>query len=56
VLPQLLRVFSLLGLTPPDSLAGAGLAQAWQWAIERWNVKNVTSQLTVRTSNQQSPQ
>ena len=52
VLPQLLRVFSLLGLTTPPSLAGAGLTQAWEWAIEHWSVKNVTSQLTVRTSNQ----
>jgi glutamyl-Q tRNA(Asp) synthetase len=56
VLPQLLRVFSLLGLTTPPSLAGAGLAQAWQWAIEHWSVKKVSSQLTVRISNQQSMQ
>jgi glutamyl-Q tRNA(Asp) synthetase len=56
VLPQLLRVFSLLGLPPPRSLADTGLAQAWQWAIEHWSVKQVSSHLTVRTSNQQSMQ
>src|SRR6202051_690430 len=40
-LPKLLEVFSMLGLAPPDSLAAGSLTDAWNWAIGRWDVKNV---------------
>jgi hypothetical protein len=48
VLPQLMSVFSLLGLAPPEGLASAGLAQAWNWAIGHWDVKNVPKRLNAR--------
>ena len=32
-LPQLLRVFALLGLAPPRARPAATLAQAWAWAV-----------------------
>jgi glutamyl-Q tRNA(Asp) synthetase len=54
LLPQLLRVFSLLGLAPPDSLASAGLAHAWRWAIERWDISRVPKRLTLRATGQQT--
>jgi glutamyl-Q tRNA(Asp) synthetase len=49
-LPQLMTVFSLLGLAPPDSLAGATIAEAWGWAIERWDINRVPKRLNVRVS------
>ncbi len=49
-LPQLLSVFSLLGLAPPTSLAGATLAEAWSWAIARWSIHRVPRRLHVRVS------
>ena len=49
-LPQLLAVFSMLGLAPPDSLAGAGLAQAWSWAVGRWDIDKVPKRLNVRVT------
>jgi glutamyl-Q tRNA(Asp) synthetase len=49
-LPQLLAVFSMLGLAPPDSLAAAGLAEAWTWATGQWDIKKVPKRLTVRVS------
>jgi glutamyl-Q tRNA(Asp) synthetase len=39
--PQLLSVLELLGLAPPASLARAPLRQAWNWAIERWDMDAV---------------
>jgi len=47
-LPQLLTVFSLLGLTPPKSPAVATIAEAWQWARENWNIDRVPKRLNVR--------
>ena len=44
-LPQLLEVFSLLGLAPPASLKGAGLATAWTWAIGHWSADQVPKRL-----------
>jgi glutamyl-Q tRNA(Asp) synthetase len=47
-LPQLLAVFRMLGLAPPDSLAAASLAHAWDWAIARWDIRQVPKRLSVR--------
>jgi len=48
VLPQLLAVFSMLGLAPPEGLATAGLAEAWAWAIGQWRVEKIPKRLNVR--------
>jgi glutamyl-Q tRNA(Asp) synthetase len=49
-LEQLLVVFSLLGLAPPDALADASLAEAWGWAIDRWNIERVPKRLSARVT------
>jgi glutamyl-Q tRNA(Asp) synthetase len=49
-LPQLLSVFSLLGLAPPDALAGGNLSGAWAWAMGQWHIKNVPKRLHVRVT------
>jgi glutamyl-Q tRNA(Asp) synthetase len=49
-LPQLLAVFSMLGLAPPDSLAAGSLTQAWTWAIGRWDIEKVPKRLNMRVS------
>src|SRR3984893_16185036 len=56
VLPQLMSVFSLLGLAPPEGLAGAGLAQVWNWAIGHWDVRHVPKRLNARITDQQTPE
>jgi glutamyl-Q tRNA(Asp) synthetase len=40
-LPQILSVFSMLGLAPPDSLAQGSLTEAWRWATGQWKVEKV---------------
>jgi glutamyl-Q tRNA(Asp) synthetase len=47
-LPQLLSVFSLLGLAPPAGLHATGLAQAWAWGIAHWDKNAVPNRLNVR--------
>jgi glutamyl-Q tRNA(Asp) synthetase len=49
-LQQLSAVFSLLGLAPPGSLTTATLAEAWGWAIDRWNVECVPKRLSARVT------
>ena len=49
-LPQLLSVFSLLGLKPPPSLASATIAEAWGWAIRQWDLNRVPKRLDLRVS------
>jgi glutamyl-Q tRNA(Asp) synthetase len=49
-LPQLLAVFTMLGLTPPDSLRTVTPAKAWGWAIEQWQVGGVPKRLNVRVT------
>ena len=49
-LPQLLAVFSMLGLVPPASLAAASLAEAWGWATGQWDIEKVPKRLNVRVS------
>jgi glutamyl-Q tRNA(Asp) synthetase len=50
-LPQLLAVFSMLGLAPPRSLATATLAEAWGWAIEHWDIEQVPKRLNMRVTD-----
>jgi glutamyl-Q tRNA(Asp) synthetase len=47
-LPQLLAVFSMLGLSPPGSLTSATIADAWDWGIGHWNINQVPKRLNVR--------
>jgi glutamyl-Q tRNA(Asp) synthetase len=49
-LPQLLSIFSLLGLAPPDSLRTSCVAEVWRWAIGRWDMRNVPKRLNLRVS------
>jgi glutamyl-Q tRNA(Asp) synthetase len=49
--PSLLRVFSLLGLSPDPSLLGASLADAWGWAIGQWSLGMVPKRLNQRISD-----
>jgi glutamyl-Q tRNA(Asp) synthetase len=48
--PALIRVFSLLGMRPPEALARASLAEAWSWAIGQWQVEQVPKRLNVRVT------
>jgi glutamyl-Q tRNA(Asp) synthetase len=50
-LPQLLFVFSLLGLAPPSSLKAATIPAAWSWAITQWSVNKVPKRLELRVSD-----
>ena len=49
-MPQLLAVFSMLGLSPPDSLPAGSLTDAWAWAIRQWNVEKVPKRLNMRVN------
>src|SRR5579859_5405464 len=44
-LPQLVAVFSMLGLAPPDSLAAGSLTEAWAWAIRQWSIEKIPKRL-----------
>jgi glutamyl-Q tRNA(Asp) synthetase len=50
-LPQLLFIFSLLGLTPPPSLGLATISAAWSWAIGQWHVNLVPKRLELHVSD-----
>lgn len=49
-LPQLLEVFSMLGLASPDSLAAGSLTDAWAWATGQWDAKKVPKRLNMRVT------
>jgi glutamyl-Q tRNA(Asp) synthetase len=49
-LPQLLIVFSLLGLEPPLALKQASLPEAWDWAIGAWRINRVPKTLSLRVN------
>jgi glutamyl-Q tRNA(Asp) synthetase len=50
-LPQLLSVFSMLGLGFPTALARGTLAEAWDWAIGNWDIKRIPRRLNVRVTD-----
>jgi hypothetical protein len=45
VLPQLIKVFDLLDLSPPLELSDASIPEAWRWAIARWNISRLPKRL-----------
>jgi glutamyl-Q tRNA(Asp) synthetase len=45
-LSQLITVFELLNLSPPPELSTAPIAEAWAWAIARWNADKVPKRLS----------
>jgi len=50
-LPQLLTLFSLLGLAPPAWLESGPISAAWTWAIGQWGVNKVPRRLHLRVSD-----
>jgi glutamyl-Q tRNA(Asp) synthetase len=48
VAPQLVRVFRMLGLAPPDELPAAGLREIWEWAVGQWDIQRVPKRLNLR--------
>jgi glutamyl-Q tRNA(Asp) synthetase len=50
-LPQLLFIFSLLGLAPPASLKAATIPEAWSWGITQWSANKVPKRLELRVSD-----
>jgi glutamyl-Q tRNA(Asp) synthetase len=50
-LPQLLAVFSLLGLEPPIGLRKAHLRTAWEWAFGQWDLDRVPKRLSLRVND-----
>jgi glutamyl-Q tRNA(Asp) synthetase len=50
-LPQLLCIFSLLGLAPPPAPEFATISAAWSWAIAQWHVNKVPKRLDLRVSS-----
>jgi glutamyl-Q tRNA(Asp) synthetase len=51
VLPQLLAVFSMLGLRVPALLTAATVADAWDWATLMWDIGQVPKRLNVRVTD-----
>ena len=47
LLPQLMRVFALLGLDPPRELACAAISEAWSWAVRHWDIARVPKRLSL---------
>jgi glutamyl-Q tRNA(Asp) synthetase len=49
-LPQLLAVFSLLGLAPPAAAHFTSLAESWRWAVDHWDLTLVPKRLHLPVS------
>ncbi|HEY0801756.1 MAG TPA: tRNA glutamyl-Q(34) synthetase GluQRS [Steroidobacteraceae bacterium] len=50
-LPQLVSVFSMLGLKPPAVLRTAAIHEAWAWARANWSIDKVPKRLNLRVSD-----
>jgi glutamyl-Q tRNA(Asp) synthetase len=50
-LPQLLKVFSMLGFAAPPSLQEAPISAAWTWAISQWSAERVPKRLNLNVSD-----
>ena len=49
-IPQLLSIFSLLGMSPPTELRFAQIGAAWSWAITNWHKKTVPKRLNLQAT------
>jgi glutamyl-Q tRNA(Asp) synthetase len=54
-LPQLLRVFELLGLGTPPDRAAATIGAAWAWATQRWDIALTPKRLTLPLAGWTAP-
>ena len=50
-LPQLLNVFSMLGLAPPPELMEAPISTAWTWATSQWSAERVPKRLNLNVND-----
>jgi glutamyl-Q tRNA(Asp) synthetase len=50
-LPQLVSVFSMLGLEPPAALRTAAIEEAWAWATANWSTNKVPKRLNLRVND-----
>jgi len=50
-LPALFDVLKFLGQQPPEALAGASLAEYWQWALAHWRIERVPKLLRIAASD-----
>jgi glutamyl-Q tRNA(Asp) synthetase len=50
-LPQLLAVFSMLGLRAPAALTTATIADAWEWGTQHFDIAQVPKRLNVRVTD-----
>jgi glutamyl-Q tRNA(Asp) synthetase len=50
-LPQLLTVFSMLGLPPPPSIGSGPISTAWSWAISQWSADRVPKRLNLSVTD-----
>jgi glutamyl-Q tRNA(Asp) synthetase len=50
-LPQLVSVFSMLGLKPPAALRTAAIHEAWGWARAHWGINKVPKCLNLRVND-----
>ena len=53
-LPQLMQIFGLLGLAPPEELVAASLSEAWGWAVARWDIRRMTRRLALPLGAQEA--
>jgi glutamyl-Q tRNA(Asp) synthetase len=47
-LPQIIKIFDLLNMSPPAELRDAAIQEAWAWGVARWNIAHVPKRLTQR--------
>ena len=50
-LPQLFKVFSMLGFGAPASLQEASISAAWTWAISQWSAERVPKRLNLNVND-----
>jgi glutamyl-Q tRNA(Asp) synthetase len=55
-LPQLVSVFSLLGMPTSPASQFSSVAQLWQWGFRNWDIRNAPKRLNLQLMRQNSEQ